>query len=121
MGIVFYYLVGWIRKSNNIGAETSIIHLSTNGLEDYVYGAGGRSENEMEIPRWAMDEEEREEVLKKEKEQLQEILNNGGWYCAKRKKLNQGFLYNCSCGTSKRDSMEYTEEKIRKMGMEVRK
>ena len=121
LGIVSYYLVGWIRKSNNIGAETSIIDLSTNGLEDYVYGVGGRSENEMEIPKWAMDEEEREEVLKKEKEQLQDILNNGGWYCAKCKKLNQGFLYNCSCGTSKRDSLEYSEERIRKMGMEVRK
>ncbi len=34
LGIVSYYLVGWIRKSNNIGAETSIIDLSTNGLEE---------------------------------------------------------------------------------------
>lgn len=60
LGIVSYYLVGWIRKSNNIGAETSIVDLSTNGLEDYVYGVGGRSGNEMEIPKWAMDDEERE-------------------------------------------------------------
>lgn len=97
-GYVFYFLIFLIRRSNDYGSENEITDFSSQGFRDFYFDANVDPTLTMQIPSWMEQEEEDKKIAE------------GAWRCKKCQKMNQKFIYVCSCGNSKKNNDEMTEQ-----------
>ena len=88
-GYIFYFLIVLIRRSNDYGSDNEITDFSSKGFEDYYFDPNVDPTFTMELPSWMEQEKEEEK------------MGEGAWRCKNCQKMNQGFIYVCTCGNSK--------------------
>ncbi len=101
-GYAFYFIVWMLKRSNDYGSENKITDFSSKGFEDFYFDPNVDPSFTMELPDWMKDEEA--------------TLSNGGWRCKKCQKVNQDFIYFCSCGNSKKDNESLSDKPVDKEG-----
>ncbi|MBR4731971.1 MAG: hypothetical protein IK081_04295 [Lachnospiraceae bacterium] len=89
-GYAFYFIVLMLKKSNDYGSENEITDFSSKGFEDLYFDPNVDPALTMEMPDWMKAEDD--------------VLDNGGWRCKNCQKVNQSFIYVCSCGKTKKEN-----------------
>ena len=88
-GYAYYFIIWMLKRSNDYGSENEITDFSSKGFEDIYFDPNVDPTLTMEMPAWMKDDE---------------ALVKGGWRCKNCQKVNQNFIYVCSCGKSKKEN-----------------
>lgn len=106
-GYIFYFVVFLIRRSNDYGSDNEITDFSSKGFSDLFFDANVDPTLTMQIPSWMEQDEEDKKIAE------------GAWRCKNCQKLNQKFIYVCSCGNSKKNNDELSDNDMDGRGREA--